>query len=187
MEETCGPYRGQGARRPARNGEPAAARAVPPAGRAGSPSAVIGGRSVLLERAFGHDDITDVRHQVSARLVEVGLSGERLQGFVLAVNEVITNVVLHAGGHGWLGLRVSGDTVVCSVTDSGPGMPERFRSAPAVPGAFEVGGRGVWLAYQLCDDVSMETSPAGTTVGLRIALPARDAPSNVVDGAATSG
>ena len=183
MEETYDPYRGHAARRPARNGEPAAARAVPPPSRPASAAT----QSVLLDRTFGHDDITDVRHEVAARLTAVGLSGDRLQGFVLAVNEVITNVVLHAGGDGRLLLRVSGDSVVCSVADSGPGMPERFRSAPAVPEAFEVGGRGVWLAYQLCDEVSVDTSPTGTTIGLWMALPVLDRPSTVVDGAATTG
>lgn len=186
MEETDGPYRGRGGRRPARNDEPVAVRAAAPVGR----SSTSGGSSpqaVVLDRTFGRDDITDVRHEVSARLTSVGLSGDRLQGFVLAVNEVITNVVLHAGGDGRLVLRVSGDAVVCAVADRGSGMPERFRSVPAVPEAFEVGGRGVWLAYQLCDEVSIDASPAGTTVSLRVALPVREASANLVDGAATPG
>jgi anti-sigma regulatory factor (Ser/Thr protein kinase) len=161
-----------------------AARAVSSAGR--SPTAAGSSpQTVLLARTFGRDDITDVRHEVSTRLAAVGLSGDPLQGFVLAVNEVITNVVLHAGGGGRLVLRLSGGSVTCAVADSGPGIPERFRSAPTVPAAFEVGGRGVWLAYQLCDEVSMDTSAAGTTVTLRLRLPVRDASSNLVDGAAT--
>jgi anti-sigma regulatory factor (Ser/Thr protein kinase) len=142
-------------------------------------------QSVLLDRTFGREDITDVRHEVSARLAGVGLSGDRLQGFVLAVNEVITNVALHGGGDGRLVLRLSGGSVVCVVADSGPGVPESFRSVPAVPAAFDVGGRGVWLAYQLCDEVSMDTSSIGTTVTLRLGLPVRDPSTNRVDGAAT--
>ena len=186
MEESSGPFRGHGGRRPARNTEPAAARAVAPALRS-SPSAGSAPQSVLLDRTFGRDDITDVRHDVSTRLVAVGLSGDRLQGFVLAINEVITNVVLHAGGDGRLVLRRSGGSVACVIADAGPGIPERFRSTPEVPAAFQVGGRGVWLAYQLCDEVSMDTSAAGTTVTLRMGLPVGDASSNLVDGAATSG
>ena len=79
---------------------------------------------------------------------------------MLAVNEVITNVVLHAGGQGRIVLWLAGGSAWCTVTDSGPGIPARYLSRPEVPGAFEVGGRGIWLAYQLCDEVHrMATGP----------------------------
>jgi anti-sigma regulatory factor (Ser/Thr protein kinase) len=146
--------------------EPAAGAAVEataPAERAAPP--------YLLDRTFDRDEITLVRHQITERLVACGLDGEKLQGFVLAINEVVTNVVLHAGGHGRLVLRRDGGSVHCTVTDSGPGIPEPYRRPPEVPEAFEVGGRGIWLAYQLCDEVTVATGPIGTTIGLRVALP----------------
>jgi anti-sigma regulatory factor (Ser/Thr protein kinase) len=124
----------------------------------------------LIDRIFGRDEITVVRHEVAGRLTAAGLTGDRLQGFVLAVNEVVTNVVLHAGGQGRLALWLAGESAWCSVTDSGPGIPAHYLSSPEVPGAFEVGGRGIWLAYQLCDEVTMATGPIGTTIGLRIDL-----------------
>ncbi len=124
----------------------------------------------LLDRLFGRDDITLVRHEVSSRLSAAGLAGDRLHGFVLAVNEVVTNVVLHAGGSGRLLLRVAGPSAWCTVTDSGSGIPARFLTDLEVPEAFEVGGRGLWLAQQLCDEVTVATGPIGTTVGLRILL-----------------
>ena len=108
---------------------------------------------------------------MTGSLAAAGLAGDRLHGFVLAVNEVVTNVVLHAGGHGHLTLRLCGDSAWCTVTDSGPGIPACYLSSPETPGAFEVGGRGIWLAYQLCDEVTMATGPIGTTIGLRIGLP----------------
>jgi anti-sigma regulatory factor (Ser/Thr protein kinase) len=126
--------------------------------------------SVILDRTFGRDEITVMRHQIAGRLSAVGLVGDRLHGFVLAVNEVITNVVLHAGGHGRLVLWLTAGSAWCTVTDSGPGIPDRYLRAPDVPEAFEVGGRGVWLAYQLCDEVTMATGPIGTTIGLRMEL-----------------
>jgi anti-sigma regulatory factor (Ser/Thr protein kinase) len=136
----------------------------------------------LLDRTFGRDEITVVRHQTAGALRAVGLNGDRLQGFVLAVNEVITNVVLHAGGHGRIVLWLTGGSAWCTVTDSGPGIPEHYLSPPEMPRAFEVGGRGIWLAYQLCDEVSMATGPIGTTVGMRIALPDRDQVSGLANG-----
>ena len=127
----------------------------------------------LLDRRFGRDEIAVVRHEVNSRLTAAGLAGDRLSGFVLAVNEVITNVVLHAGGHGRAVLWLAGGSAWCTVTDSGPGIPARFLQPPEVPEAFEVGGRGIWLAHQLCDEVTVATGPIGTTIGLRIALPTR--------------
>jgi anti-sigma regulatory factor (Ser/Thr protein kinase) len=140
----------------------------------------------LLDRAFGRDEITLVRHEVAQRLGEAGLAGERLQGFVLAVNEVITNVVLHAGGPGRIVLWLAGPSAWCTVTDSGPGIPDRYLSPPEMPEAFEVGGRGIWLAYQLCDEVTMATGPIGTTIGMRIGIPLRDQASGLVNGASTT-
>jgi anti-sigma regulatory factor (Ser/Thr protein kinase) len=140
----------------------------------------------LLDRKFGREEITVVRHQVADHLTAAGLGGDRLQGFVLAVNEVITNVVLHAGGHGRIVLWLTRDSAWCTVTDSGTGIPERYLGPPEVPQAFEVGGRGIWLAYQLCDEVTMATGPIGTTVGMRITLPRHDQASGLLNGASAS-
>ncbi|WP_246608188.1 ATP-binding protein [Paractinoplanes toevensis] len=145
-----------------------------PNGGAASPPSVDAPH--LLDRSFGSDEIAVLRHEVTSRLTGIGLTGDRQQGFVLAVNEVITNVVLHAGGHGRVVLWLAGSSVWCTVTDSGPGIPASFLRSPEVPEAFEVGGRGIWLAHQLCDEVTMATGPIGTTIGLRIALPRRTSP-----------
>jgi anti-sigma regulatory factor (Ser/Thr protein kinase) len=124
-----------------------------------------------VDKRFGRDEITEVRHEVSDQLGAAGLTGDRLQGFVLAVNEAITNAVLHAGGQGRVVLRLAGGWAWCTVTDSGPGLPAKYLAVPEVPGASEVGGRGVWLVYQLCDEVTVATGPIGTTIGLGMALP----------------
>jgi anti-sigma regulatory factor (Ser/Thr protein kinase) len=140
----------------------------------------------LLDRTFGRDDITVLRHQVSGCLAAVGFRGDRLRGFVLAINEVITNVALHAGGRGRLVLWLTAGSAWCTVTDSGPGIPARHLEPPDVPGAFEVGGRGIWLTYQLCDEVRVATGPIGTAVGLRLARPGRDQAPDLVNRASAS-
>jgi anti-sigma regulatory factor (Ser/Thr protein kinase) len=177
VEETYGPARGSGVR-PGGQAQQAEPPVITVAAPAQSP--------YLLDRTFGRDEITVVRHQVTERLTGAGLVGDRLQGFVLAVNEVITNVVLHAGGHGHIVLWLTGGSAWCTVTDSGPGIPERYLSPPEVPEAFEVGGRGIWLTYQLCDEVTMATGPIGTTIGMRIGLPRRDQASDLVNGASAN-
>jgi anti-sigma regulatory factor (Ser/Thr protein kinase) len=176
VDETYGPRRGHDALRPAPGREPAE-RSV----------RVADHHPALLDRTFGRDDITVVRHEAQACLIAAGLAGDRLQGFVLALNEIITNVVLHAGGHGRILVRVADGSLWCTVTDSGPGIPQRYLSPPEVPEAFEVGGRGIWLAYRLCDEVTMATGPIGTTIGLRMALPRAESASGLVNGASTAG
>jgi anti-sigma regulatory factor (Ser/Thr protein kinase) len=158
VDETYGPSRGRDALRPA----PAP---VPEDDDADD---------TLLDRVFQHEDISVVRHAVQGLLTAAGFAGDRLQSFVLAVNEIITNAVLHAGGRGRVVLRPSGHSIWCTVTDSGPGIPPRYHHPPEVPEAFQVGGRGIWLAYRLCDEVTMATGPIGTTIGLRMALPGRN-------------
>lgn len=152
--------------RPAPGAEPVEAGVSPTV--LAQPASAAGGR--LLDRPFGRDEVVLVRHEVSARLSVAGLNGDRLSGFVLAVNEVVTNVVLHAGGSGRVRLWLAGGSAWCSVTDSGPGIPARYLTPPEIPEAYEVGGRGIWLAHQLCDEVTVATGPIGTTIGLRILL-----------------
>ena len=127
----------------------------------------------VIDRAFMSTDITVLRHEIGDCASAAGLRGDRLDGFVLAVNEVITNVVLHAGGRGWIRLDAGGACVVCVVVDGGTGLPEQHLEPGQVPGVFQVGGRGLWLAHRLCDAVTIETGPTGTTVAMRADLPAR--------------
>ena len=51
----------------------------------------------------------------------------------------------------------------------------------------EVGGRGIWLAYALCDEVTMATGPIGTTIELCLRLPGRDTTSGLLNEGATAG
>jgi anti-sigma regulatory factor (Ser/Thr protein kinase) len=180
VDETYGPQRGHDALRSTPTGEPGE-HAVP------VPVVLPTDDDGKLDRTFGRDEITVIRHEVQSRLVSVGFTGDRLQGFVLAVNEVITNVVLHAGGHGRIVLWLTGGSAWCTVTDSGPGIPKQYLSPPDVPEAFDVGGRGIWLAYALCDEVTMATGPIGTTIGLRMALPGTERASGLVNDAAAAG
>ena len=179
MDETYGPRRGHDA-----------LQSAPVRGPEGD-AALVHAPGASLDRTFGRADITLIRHEAQACLVAAGFVGDRLQGFVLAVNEVSTNVVLHAGGHGRGVLYAAAGSMWCTVTDSGPGIPQRYLNPPDVPQAFEVGGRGIWLAYALCDDVTMATGPIGTTLTLRMALPGSDSgsekASGLVNGASAAG
>ncbi|MDF2712442.1 MAG: ATP-binding protein, partial [Nonomuraea muscovyensis] len=53
---------------------------------------------------FARGRITVLRRAVTTYAAGMGLTGRRLEDFVLAVNEITTNAVLHGGGRGRLRL-----------------------------------------------------------------------------------
>jgi anti-sigma regulatory factor (Ser/Thr protein kinase) len=85
--------------------------------------------------------------------------------FVLAVDEVASNSIRYGGGHGTVDIWRVDEDLVCEVLDGG-----RFTD-PLVgrirPEINSVGGRGLWLANQLCDLVQIRSFAAGAAVRLR--------------------
>ena len=127
------------------------------------------GEPVLIALEFRRSDIGRLRQRVTACAAEAGLRGQRLQAFVMAVNEIITNAVLHGGGLGRLRLWRGDRQLVCEVSDRGPGIPAG-RAAAVRPPPEATGGRGLWLTRRLCDAFSLETGRHGTTVRVAAAL-----------------
>jgi anti-sigma regulatory factor (Ser/Thr protein kinase) len=115
---------------------------------------------------FDLDSFGAVREHVGTMANRAGLADDRGADLVLAVHEVATNSVRHGGGRGELRVWVDGQRVVCEVRDAG-----RLRDPTAVghrPAAADsVGGRGLWIAKQLCDRVHVSSSEAGTVVRLQ--------------------
>ena len=124
-----------------------------------------------LEKDFTAEDLGGLRHTVFAGARRAGLTGDPLNDFVVAVHELVTNAVRHGGGRGRLALRRDGDTLVCDVSDDGPGftggVPAAANPSPQTPG-----GRGLWLARQLTDTLLITDGPAGATVSVTVCLPA---------------
>jgi len=120
------------------------------------------GPEPLLSETFDHSRITPLRHAVASAAATAGLADERLDDFVVAVNELLTNAVRHGGGAGHVTLWHADESVVCEVTDQGTGLHGRdhhLRPAPDVPG-----GRGLWLAAELTDELAIKSGEEGTTV-----------------------
>jgi serine/threonine-protein kinase RsbW len=124
----------------------------------------------LLTETFERSQVTRLRHAVASCVGRAGLMGQRLDDFVLAVNELLTNAVRHGGGKGRLQLWRRGDEVVCEVSDHGAGFDETRLSSGARPAADTPGGWGLWLADKLSDRMEVQTGPGGTTVRISAVL-----------------
>jgi len=114
--------------------------------------------------SFCAEDVADVRRRVSRFGAESGLSPDRTTDLVLAAAEVATNSIRHGGGRGVLRMWRQGDAVVCEFTDRGH-ITDPL-AGRRVPSLSTEGGRGLWLANQLCDLVQIRSAASGTAVRL---------------------
>lgn len=105
---------------------------------------------------------------MSRHAIAAGLDPARAVDLVLVVNEVASNSLLHGGGSGTLRIWQEDGQLVCDVFDAG-----RFDwplAGGQCPAPDQEGGRGLWLANQLCDLVQVRSLPGGTVVRLRTHL-----------------
>jgi anti-sigma regulatory factor (Ser/Thr protein kinase) len=89
----------------------------------------------------------------------------RMQDLRLAVSELVTNAVLHAGlacgDPIRLSRSVSADRVVVTVTDGGRGFALR---RPDWPGPDEASGRGLLIVAEVCKRLLVEPARGRVTV-----------------------
>jgi anti-sigma regulatory factor (Ser/Thr protein kinase) len=126
----------------------------------------------VLSRSFDGADVVELRHAVRDHAEAAGLTGDELFGFVLAVQELVTNAVRHGGGRGELRLRRDGDTLICDVTDHGNGFADGLPVTTGPPPVDDTGGRGLWLARQFTDTLMVSDGPDGATVSITACLAA---------------
>ena len=140
----------------------------------------------LLDVVFGWADFARLRRQVAAQCADAGLTGTRLDDFVLAVHEIAANAIVHAGAGGRLILRRAASGLRCLVADTIPkatvscpaprsGDMRDASAATAEPGepGEPIGadcGRGLWLAATLADELSITSGPDSTIVSLYMRL-----------------
>lgn len=124
----------------------------------------------LLDRHFTARDLPLLRVLVEDRAAWAGLSDARRGDFVLAVDEIATNAIEHAGGRGHLVLRRVGDELECSISDRGPGFTDAVIPdvLPGLDGAPT--GRGLWLSRLVTDRLVISAGTIGAVVTLAMRL-----------------
>ena len=121
------------------------------------------------EMVFDHD-LGRLRRFVEAAARKAGLETTRLQDLLLAVNEVATNAIVHAGTSGVIRCwhDVDASEMTCDLRDEGHiGEPLVGRFGP-YPLAEQ--GWGLWMVNQVCDLVELRSGAWGTNVRLHVRL-----------------
>ena len=109
-----------------------------------------------------------MRDLVTERAEEAGFDRETTDALVLAVNEIATNSIRHGGGSGLIRTWDDGGFLLFQVEDGGRiDAPLAGRRQPVLD---EPGGRGLWLANQLCDLVQVRTFENGNVVRIHMAI-----------------
>ena len=140
----------------------------------------IADRGDLLDIVFGWADFAKLRRLVTKHCAAAGLTGTRLDDFVLAVHEISANAILHAGAGGRLILQRAAHGIRCLIADTIPQLscppprPAELRevyepSDPNEPAGAD-SGRGLWLAATLADELSITSGPDSTIVALYMRL-----------------
>ncbi len=119
--------------------------------------------------AFGLGELGEVRRRVAGAAGRSGLDSREAADLVTATNELAANSVVHGGGNGTLRLWSEGNELLAEVEDRG--LIEEPLVGRLRPVLSQEGGRGLWLANQLCDLVQIRSGRGGTRVRLHVPAP----------------
>ncbi len=117
---------------------------------------------VSLDQAFDLDSLVSLRSAVAAHADRLGLPAARIPELVLVAHELASNSVRHGGGLGRVRMWRDGASIFCEISDAGPGLPEPPADDYGRPSVDALGGRGLWLAFHLCDQFALTSDATGT-------------------------
>jgi anti-sigma regulatory factor (Ser/Thr protein kinase) len=118
-------------------------------------------------------DLAAIRAVVHRYAIQAGLTEARAIDLTLAVSEVAANTVKHAKSPGSLNIWYDAKEIVCQIHDEGVITdPLAGRREPSLDA---LGGHGLWIVNQVCDQVEIESDETGTTIRLHMNLPLRGA------------
>ncbi len=124
---------------------------------------------LVRRQAFDRDTFQELRASVRRWAVVAGANADQAESFTYAVNEGLINAISHGHGGGDLTIRRAGGwRLVAVIEDRHPQQP--FPVPTSRPAPTALGGRGLWLASQLCDKVTVEEGTVGTRLILELSL-----------------
>jgi len=118
-------------------------------------------------------DLAAIRAVVHRYAIQAGLTEARAIDLTLAVSEVAANTIKHAKSPGSLKIWYDAKEIVCQIHDEGIITdPMAGRRKPSLDA---LGGHGLWIVNQVCDQVEIQSDENGTTIRLHMNLPRRGA------------
>jgi len=116
-------------------------------------------------------DLAAIRAVVHRYAIQAGLTEARAIDLTLAVSEVAANTIKHAKSPGSLKIWYDTNEIVCQIHDEGIITdPMAGRREPSLDA---LGGHGLWIVNQVCDQVELQSDENGTTIRLHMTLPRR--------------
>ena len=113
-------------------------------------------------RVAGLAELRGRLHLVARR--ESSLSPDRVDEFIEAVNELVTNALKHGAGRVDLKLWAHDEQLVCTITDEGQGFDDPLAGFAPVPiDTLPQNGAGLWLARNFSDSLNFTRSGRGFT------------------------
>jgi anti-sigma regulatory factor (Ser/Thr protein kinase) len=112
-----------------------------------------------LRLEFGAAEIPAVRQATLRWARAAGLDEENAQEFLIAVYEIVSNAVEHGGGRGIAQLWSDGTHLLSEVWSARP-IPDPL-GGYRPPGTAQERGRGLWLARQICEQVTIYNDDGG--------------------------
>ena len=131
----------------------------------------IGGWQGPLSWLFTAAGVAPLRRQVTDLAGHAGVVEEALPGFALAVQELMTNAIRHGGGWGRVRIHRDAVTLLCTVTDRGPGIGGNLAELGVLPPPQASSGRGLFLVRQMTDGLDLGSGPGGLTATITMKLP----------------
>jgi anti-sigma regulatory factor (Ser/Thr protein kinase) len=122
------------------------------------------------DMSYGYTtDLAALRAVVYRYAKQAGLPEHRAIDLVLAVSEVAANTVRHARSPGSLNIWYDTQEIICQIHDEG--IIHDPLAGQRKPSMDAMGGHGLWIVHQVCDDVEMHSDEGGTTIRLHMKLP----------------
>ncbi|MEU5877624.1 sensor histidine kinase [Spirillospora sp. NPDC047279] len=120
-------------------------------------------------RGFATGELPGLRSFLAEESARLGLPETRSLPFVLAVNEVATDVIRRGGGHGGVWLWAEHGELLCDVADPGRVMEDRFLGYLR-PRPLQPGGAAMWAVRMLCHVVEIRAGEQGTVIRMHLKL-----------------
>jgi anti-sigma regulatory factor (Ser/Thr protein kinase) len=129
--------------------------------------------SVDLDQTFDINSLHMLRQTVAAHAGRLGANDDQLERLIIVAGELAINAIRHSGGRGRLLLWRHDDTLICEVSDQGPGIkdPAAGMSLPN-PLAGNSSGRGLWICRNLTSELTISAGPEGRGTIVQAAIPA---------------